>query len=608
MLNPLHMASLKSHLGIDRLALQIHDVSFPSEPEEDCGRGTPYSRGAERLFAFAARLGFDTIQLGPQGMTQRGNASPYDGTLFSRNPLNLPLARLVEEGRLSRVTFDGIRIGSATGPSQRPPYSVIFDHFQHAIAEVISRADATDRNTAREYVAANESWLISDALYGMLCQEHDAPWWGTWNRTEQGAFDQRLYHPAAGNEAAAAKRLSALRSQYAQQIEDYALIQLLLQREHQALRLRLASLKLSIFADLQVGLSPQEMWARQGLFLESYRMGAPPSRTNPAGQPWGYSVFDPHQIGTLEAPGPALRFVQGRLRNVIANYDGLRIDHPHGWVDPWVYRADDSDPFHAVQHGARLFSSPEEPDHPQLQAFAIARAAQIDRSQPRHGDHRVQSLEDEQVARYARLVDAIVAGSQALGRAVDTMACEVLSTLPYPIQRVLQRGNLGRFRVTQKANLDDPGDVYRIENAQPEDWIMLGTHDTATIWELAQRWCQSPVGTQWGRYLSTLLEPASADRGPLEQQIASSPGELIHALFTAMVSCQARHIAIFFPDLFGLIDRYNEPGVVAEENWRLRLPTDFEQQYAERCRRGEALEITRCFEQATQRSVNHWGE
>jgi len=56
-------------LGIDDLVLAIHDASFPSDPGEDVGRGTPYSRGARRLVAFADALGFTGLQLGPQGVT-----------------------------------------------------------------------------------------------------------------------------------------------------------------------------------------------------------------------------------------------------------------------------------------------------------------------------------------------------------------------------------------------------------------------------------------------------------------------------------------------------------------------------------------------------------
>lgn len=594
MSDPGSIASAKQKLGIERLVLQIHDGSFPSDPEEDCGRGTPYSRGAERFFAFAADLGFDTIQLGPQGMTQPGNASPYDATLFSRNPLNLPLARLVDEGRLSRKTFDSIRIAPRSEESQRPPYSVVYNNFKKAVAEIAERADATDREASQAFLVENSSWLVPDALYGVICAEHNAHWWGEWNRTTQGAFDQRLFRPAVGDESAATHRLRDLNSKYADVIEDYALIQWLLVREHQALRTRLKSLNLSLFADLQVGLSPQDTWAQQNLFFANYRMGAPPSRTNPAGQPWGYSVLDPRQFGTLNEPGPVLQFVQSRVRETLNNYDGLRIDHPHGWIDPWVYSADDPDPFHAVQNGARLFSSPDEANHPELSSCSIARPDQIDGTQPLYGDHHVRSLEESQVARYSMLVDIIVARASEPGDSCAAIACEILSTLPYPIQRVLERHGLGRFRVTQKAKLDDPTDVYRIENARPEDWIMLGTHDTATIWELAGTWSQSSEGLRWGEYLSSLLARDSAEKSLLAQQIAVSSSELIHQLFTAMLASNARQVAVFYPDLFGLTERYNQPGLVSEENWSLRLPHDFDQQYAERRTAGQALDVARC--------------
>src|SRR5690348_1674812 len=129
------LAIAKRQLGIDRFALQIHDASFPSDPDEDWGRGSPYSRGAERFFQFAANLGFDTIQLGPQGMTSRGSSSPYDGTLFSRNPLNLPLAKYVEQGRLSSKTFAAMRVSPPDPPL---PYTELFDRFQTALAEIVA--------------------------------------------------------------------------------------------------------------------------------------------------------------------------------------------------------------------------------------------------------------------------------------------------------------------------------------------------------------------------------------------------------------------------------------------------------------------------------------
>src|SRR5207237_216326 len=93
--------------------------------------------------------------------------------------------------------------------------------------------------------------------------------------------------------------------------------------------------------------------------------GAPPSRTNPEGQPWSYGVLDPALYGTRAQPGPAVQLLRLRVGKLLSELDGLRIDHPHGLIDPWVYRAAQPDPLRAVQQGARLFSSPDLPDPPQ---------------------------------------------------------------------------------------------------------------------------------------------------------------------------------------------------------------------------------------------------
>ena len=76
-------------LGIQNFLFGIHDPAFPSLPEEDLGCGSPYSEGAAGLLKFVRSLGFNGIQLGPQGITTSANASPYEGSFFSRNPLSL---------------------------------------------------------------------------------------------------------------------------------------------------------------------------------------------------------------------------------------------------------------------------------------------------------------------------------------------------------------------------------------------------------------------------------------------------------------------------------------------------------------------------------------
>ena len=89
-------------LGILRLVFAIHDQSFPSQSDEDVGRGSPYGRGARDLYAFVKALGFDAVQMGPQGDTSRANPSPYDGAHFTKSPLSLALSTRSKAPRTGR--------------------------------------------------------------------------------------------------------------------------------------------------------------------------------------------------------------------------------------------------------------------------------------------------------------------------------------------------------------------------------------------------------------------------------------------------------------------------------------------------------------------------
>src|SRR5215472_17567 len=84
-------------LDVRNLTLSIHDASFPSDADEDIGRGSPCSRGARRFLAFVRRLGFTGLQLGPDGQTPPDDPSPYRGAAFPRNALSIALAPLADD-------------------------------------------------------------------------------------------------------------------------------------------------------------------------------------------------------------------------------------------------------------------------------------------------------------------------------------------------------------------------------------------------------------------------------------------------------------------------------------------------------------------------------
>lgn len=581
------------------LLLAVHDVSFPGVHGENTGRGSPYGAGGLALARFARQLGFTGLQLGPQGQTSSINSSPYDGTLFSRNVLSLDLKSLVDQELLSRLTWEEILAGNPRPDGRRVPYAYTFDVYNRALDEVYHNFLTARNNEETDALSLDKEikdlwqsarWLRDDALYEALSIEHGYLSWRQWPQIGEAALDRLICAPPPGKEAACAIRRQALETKYAQVLECYSLAQQLLLRQHLAFRDNMQILGLKIYGDMQVGFSQCDTWSLQALLLPNYFMGAPPSRTNVEGQPWNYQVLDPAQYqDTKGRPGPVLELVTERLDKMLSEFDGLRLDHPHGLVCPWVYRSDDPDPYHAVQNGARLFSSPDLPDHPGLSRHSIVNHDQLNLSRPRYADDWKRVISTEQEDRYSLIMDTIMEQVRAHDRRTEDILCEVLSTEPLPLCRVRMRHGLGRFRVTQKADLDYPGDVYRSENAQPRDWIMVGNHDTPTIWCLAKAWQGNDEGTKQAFYLARRLQPA--DPGTLAASLAADPRRLAHAKVAELFLSPARHVMIFFADLFGFEENYNVPGTLAEDNWTLRVPPDYSLRYKEGKIRGEVLNL-----------------
>jgi 4-alpha-glucanotransferase len=565
-----------ARLGVRRMLLAIHDASFPSDADEDTGRGSPATRAAVRLYGYARTLGFTGIQLGPQGQTSRDNPSPYDATIFSRHLGNISLGSLraggAFEGLVDEATIARAVLREPGGPAQhRHAHDAHHALVEAAYAALAARPDLRDR--LARFRAAHAEWLDRDALHAALCAEHGGAGSRHWPERDRDLW--RL-----DDEAARAARTA----DHARAIDRYAFGQLLAHDEHARVRREVAHHELALYGDLQVGYSDADTWAYAAAFLGDYRMGAPPSRTNPDGQPWGYPVLDPGPHGL------ARDLIRARADKMFADYDGLRIDHPHGLVCPWVYAGDAADPQRAVCEGARLFESPDLPDHPALARFAIARPDQLDRSQPRYGDAWVRGLDPEQIERYATRFAVIADSARRHGRDLGSLSCEVLSTMPRPLGDVLARYGLGRWRVTQKARLDDPRDVYRSENAERRDWVMLGNHDTPPILAVVRGW--SPAQREaWARHL--------ADRLALDRpERLTDTGFLATAMLAELFVSRAENVSIFFADLFGCEERFNVPGLVDAANWSLRLPPDFAELHRDRLARGSALDIALAVELA----------
>jgi 4-alpha-glucanotransferase len=557
------LAEARSALGIEELVLVIHDASFPSREDEDTGRGSPYSRGARDLLAWAKQQGFTGIQFGPQGETSAQNPSPYDGTVFAKTILSAAFWPLAHdpawEGILSPRTLDAI-VAGAPPDGRRVDYPYVYQAHRRAMREAWAHADREGDlwERFRRFRQKQAWWLERDARLEALSVAYGTDDWRAWPADHRGA-----------------------RAPDAEE-ELFAFGQFVVHAQHDELLRHANDQALRLFGDLHVGFSFRDGYDRSSLFLADYVMGAPPSRTNADGQPWGYPVLDPRST-------EGLALFRARVEKMLSEFHGLRVDHPHGLVCPWVYARQHTDAVRAVNEGARLFESPDLPDHPELAAFAIARNEQIQREVARYADGWVTELDEAQVDQYCRQFQVLMDAARAQGRDTKDILCEVLSTCPHPLHRVLKRYGLGRFRVTQKADPRDENDTYRSDRATFGDWIMLGNHDTSPIWRAVATWPGRGLVTPWCDYLERRLGAGSVDR----EAIGRDPMHLAHLMFADLFAGEAGHVSVFFPDLMGSSVLYNVPGLISDDNWSERIGNDFASVYNARSAEGRALSVPR---------------
>lgn len=596
-------------LDIDRFVLSVHGRSFPSLPHEDFGRGTPYSKGARAFLEFARDLGFNTVQLGPQGLTSRSDPSPYSSSVFARDPLLLAASTLSEvpgaadfvRNDDARRVIEGARAGIGTNRVDLDAAWRYGDMFLETAQSRLAALPAPPtgfETFRRSRLHARIDWLKRDTVYEILASLTGTDDWRQWGPPAAGALDAHLFSHGRAHDRAVAERITSLLKSNARIAGRFQLGQYLVHLQHRHFKDHVASMGMDVFGDVQIGYSHRDRWAWGPLFLKGYVLGAPPSRSNIEGQPWGYPVLDPrlmHPAGESREHGIARAFTEERFDTLLDEYHGLRIDHPHGLVCPWVYREDDPDSFHAVQNGARLNCAPNLPDHPELAQFALIGPEQIDTSgrTTRYDDEYVRDLRPEQVERFGAVIETILAHAAERGLPRSAILCEVLSTWPNPLKAVMMQHGLGRFCVTQKADPHDPHDPYRSENTSPNDWIMVGTHDTKPIWRVvgtqSRQWREDRAGL-----LAMHLSDRADERDRLRRLYASDQAAFCRAMFAELFLAPARNVLVFWADLLGTHETYNQPGTVGEHNWTLRVPRDYRQSYAARCARGEAFDVGAC--------------
>ncbi|MCD8024782.1 MAG: 4-alpha-glucanotransferase [Candidatus Gastranaerophilales bacterium] len=576
-------------LGKKNLALICHGVSFPSETGKNTGFGTYNSSGAKKLFEFLSGM-FNVIQLGPNGKTKEGDASPYTGTVFSQNPLFMDLEALTKNewhNLLSVETFEKIVKNNPKSGSNRAAYGYANSAYENAQEEIYQnyiKLNNKKFNTEYEnFKLENAFWLDNDALYEALSIENNSDYWPNW----ENELDKNLFYKADKNKAK--KRIKEIEKKYKDIIEKYKLVQFIVAKQSAQTREFTEKLGLKMIADRQVAFSDRDCWAYQSLFLEGWSLGCPPDYFSKDGQAWDFSVIDPEKLfnknGSLGSAGKLLKKLY--LKMFKENPGGVRIDHTVGLIDPWVYK---KGCLPKVEEGAgRLYSSPE---HPELAKYSIASAEDTNPKAKPDEEKWITTLSDSQIKRYGAMIEKIVIQSaKESGLDKSAIVAEDLGTLTYPVSEVMKKYKLSGMKLVQFVVATDEKHPYRCKNITENSWAMTGTHDNRPI----RLWAKDVVNTEEDTpHVNNLMEDLYASvegRDMIKHKLYTDEKFLAFSKLVEVFACPAQNVQIFFTDFFGIQDTYNIPGTSGEQNWSLRLPDNFEEMYYSNLQTNDALNL-----------------
>jgi 4-alpha-glucanotransferase len=295
----------------------LHITSLPSS----FGIGD-LGPAAYRFADFLAESKQSLWQILPLTPTDR---SPYHThAAFSTNPWLISPEILLEEGLLQEDDLHPI----PDFPSDRVDFQQVRTHKGRLLDMAYSRFAAVRDPDYQRFCRRNTDWLEDYALFQALKARFEGRSWREW---PPGYWDR---DPQV---------LQAAKSELGDAIERAKVLQYLFYKQWQALRAYCNQRGIQIFGDIPiyVDYDSVDVWVHHEIFKldESRRpyvvAGVPPDYFSATGQLWGNPVY---RWDLLRERGYSW-WIE-RIRQNLAYFDRVRIDHFRGLVAYWEVPAD----------------------------------------------------------------------------------------------------------------------------------------------------------------------------------------------------------------------------------------------------------------------------
>lgn len=539
-------------LSLDQRIAGILVPVFALRGTGDLGIGDAHS--LMEFADWAHDAGFGLLKILPVNETG-GDHSPYnaissralDPVTLRTTPAALPdLKREDYEAALAGIDLAQLNEGSVQ-------YAVVKPLKQRLLEAAFHRFDRNhlQRSTARAarflaFEEAEAEWLPDYTLFRLLFEEHHGECWDRWPEEHR-------------TPAAARAWIAALPPRKAHALEKrlrlYAYIQWIAFTQWREAKAHAEQARVALMGDIPFGVSyhSADVWAQPHLFRSGWSGGTPPDRifkhdafVQKWGQNWGIPLYD---WDAMRQEG--FHWWRQRVRGVREFFHVFRIDHVLGFYRIYGF------PWRPEENAAYLELDPEaarQRAHGRRPGF-----------QPRPDDtaaHKERNRREGE--EYLRMVVEEAGAGRVIG--------EDLGEVPDYVRPSLTRLGIAGYKIPAWEKRDD-GSLIPGADYERLSLATYGTHDhdpLRAMWEYLAAEAVLPGGEDARHELRLLCRYAGlSDHTSLKHYTP----EIQEALLRALFRCNSWIAVAMITDLFGRIERFNQPGVCGDGNWTQRMHT-----------------------------------
>lgn len=593
----------KEFLGIKNVSLVLHGSSFP-HADKDLFIGSPINEKAAEVNHFLKVFGFDSIQLGPSGLIDRKNVSPYSGSVNSKNYLFSDMSKLTTSKYANILEMEDIdnEVSKSYETSTQTDFARAFDSydvlFEKAYDNLFSKDDAAAeklKNDFKAFKLDSGKWLKCDAMFSVLKKEYGTQAIDEWSTLDKNLI-KYLDNPSNPHHAEAVSRYKEIMSNddNKKAIDIYKFKQYIVDRQEKEFN-REHPEKLDYNADSIIGFSYPDLWANQDAFLPDYRVGCPYGGRGEAeygsergcNQDWDIPVIAPKTLfnedGSLGIGG---KLIKQKFEKMLDTYQNIRIDHALGLVDPWIYNKNnlvkrydaDGEVFYSNANGANI------------SRFGKKNFFKVENWMP-EGQKEVLESINENIANlpdidpdhnYSKILEKILLPLlEERGLKPNELVWENLCTGTDKFNEIYNE----KLHLPGLTNLKD----YQGQGASGDNWFLISSHDDPPAAKVMNNeffeskkfdeggWDRPNGGAMKPSYLVGLMYPDKIDDwDTLKHNLSWDTRFRVLTKYEELMRC-GKKIQISFMDFFGLDKAYNTQG--GKDCWKLRLSKDYQKDY-----------------------------